>query len=275
MALYSITGATKLCCCGKPVNMPPWRIAGVDYDFCSRACRKPYLDAFLKGKKIDMGKVTSIHFGGAPVGEHNCDNCGLPIIMAWRGRDGEYCSNKCLESKERGDKMADGTTATATVKAEKATEVKIPRTTTAPVGKKVGGKLVKKVVKKVAPKADAKAEAKAEAKPEAKGKTKVAPKAEVKGKAKAAPKAEAKTEAKPEAKSKKEKVGRAGKFSGDSKITVITKDNPYRGNRAKMFDLIKSGMTVDAYKEALAGANLRVSTRPLARAMEQELISIK
>ena len=47
-------------------------------------------------------KTPAPEFGGADVVRHTCDNpnCGRPIVLCWKSRDGEYCSNKCMRSAE-------------------------------------------------------------------------------------------------------------------------------------------------------------------------------
>lgn len=55
-------------------------------------------------QKESLLEVTSDTFPGAGLKRHVCDNeaCRKPIVIAWQGRDGEYCSNKCLKLKEEG-----------------------------------------------------------------------------------------------------------------------------------------------------------------------------
>jgi len=65
-----------------------------------------------KGRKMN---VPATDFGAAGVIRRKCDRCNNPILLCWKGRDGEYCSNTCKKLAESGDKtMTDTTEATAT-----------------------------------------------------------------------------------------------------------------------------------------------------------------
>lgn len=59
-------------------------------------------------------KVPSETFPGAGLQRHVCDKCGKPIVIAWTGRDGEYCSNKCLKEAEIKESNMTEETGTAT-----------------------------------------------------------------------------------------------------------------------------------------------------------------
>src|SRR5580658_3325692 len=41
-------------------------------------------------------KVLAADFGGAEVYRLVCDACGAPVLLAWRGEAGTYCSEACM-----------------------------------------------------------------------------------------------------------------------------------------------------------------------------------
>lgn len=158
------------------------------------------------GKRGNM-KVESETFPGAGLTRHVCDNeaCRKTIVVAFKGRDGEYCSNTCLVKKE--NQMSDE--GTAVVMEEE-------------------GKPAKKAVKKGKAKVEkaVKVEA-AKPKPVKKGKAKVEAK---KGKAK------------PEAKKgKAEAVKPEPKKAKKGKAKVAAKEiNPAKGSlTAKLLGMMK------------------------------------
>lgn len=69
--------------------------------FCSIECT----DIAYKHFQVKIGKKTNTmrqkaeDFGGAEVYRHYCDNpkCKKPIILCWKSREGEFCSNKCMK----------------------------------------------------------------------------------------------------------------------------------------------------------------------------------
>jgi hypothetical protein len=99
-------------------------------------------------------KVDSETFPGAGLQRHVCDNCRKPIVIAWTGRDGEYCSNNCLKQAELKESttMTDETTGTAT---QTATENGAPKKKAAKKGT-AKGKAKASPKKKAAKKGEAK-----------------------------------------------------------------------------------------------------------------------
>lgn len=151
--------------CNAPLNNPTFRLTGRDIDFCSRRCRETFViweDSQQKPKK-NM-KVAANDFGGAEVTRLLCDNpvCRKPVLLEWRGRNGIYHSNECLE-------LMENTTMTTEVQTE-ATPTPSPIAAGAPSKKAPK----KKAAAKAAP------AKKAAAPPAAKGKAKAA-KAETHG----------------------------------------------------------------------------------------------
>jgi len=112
--------------CGKPVRTA-YRIAGVDnVEYCSRGCLDIAFNEFIKGRRkasqksgdtdIELAEdalpepdhesdseTIAKEFGNASIVRHICDRpgCGKPVTLNWKGRNGEYCSNKCLKLAER------------------------------------------------------------------------------------------------------------------------------------------------------------------------------
>jgi hypothetical protein len=104
MAMKVLAGPQTDCTqCSRSIGAVSYTVRDREGEYCSAACRDTAVPA--SGRKGKM-KVKAKEFGGAPVQRHLCDNCGIPIVFAVRGRDGEYCSNRCFEAKERKDDMA-------------------------------------------------------------------------------------------------------------------------------------------------------------------------
>jgi hypothetical protein len=164
-------------------------------------------------EEVDMKKEIA-EFGDAAIVRHYCDRkgCGKPVTLLWKGRDGEYCSNKCLKLAERG--VTNVTEATTTVE-----ETDSPVT----AGKK---------------------EKKAKAAPAAKGKTKKAVVTKAKGKVKAV---KAKKAAAAESNGDYRDTINTRRV-----IKLIKKASPYKedSKRDEVFKMIKSGMTVRDLQEA-------------------------
>jgi hypothetical protein len=150
----------------------------------------------------------------------DCENCGKPIILAWRGKSGIYCSDQCRRQAEEG--------ASAPVQEEapnlEPTEHKPKRTAKPAV-----------------------TEAESEAKPKAKAR------------ARAKAKTRAEAEAYPANKSK-DKVKPSGykpriRLPGSVVIRVLREVTP-RGLRGRMHALLRDGMTADEYRQALRAAGI-------------------
>lgn len=77
-------------------------------------------------------------------------------------------------------------------------------------------------------------------------------------------------------KKKKKKLSGPGhcRFDKEARITILRKENPYRGNRHKMHSCIKSGDTVADYLVAVQKKGFNSCTRALQRAIEDKLIKI-
>lgn len=170
-----------------------------------------------------------------------CNRCRKPVILAWRGRDGIYCSNTCLVLAEEQDLhkekiMSDESEATATAAA---------------TDESVSGTKGKRSKKASKPSAKAKKES---------GKS---------------------TKKKAAGKAGKPKATRKSSFGADQVIKLLKKDNPFRGSRGKRHGLIKSGMTVGQYHDALVKAKNfgrpmgSTVSRTLKRAVAAKLISLK
>ena len=148
--------------CGGPVGVPPYIISG-DFSgtqFCSRKCVDVGFENLKKGakrhKKDSHMEVPATDFGEAGVTRQLCDKCQQPVALAWRGRYGTYCSNKCLKEAET---MTDAT-ATPAAPAPAKSAIKVP-------AKKAAAKKTTKPAKAAKP---AKEAPKAKAAPKAKGK---------------------------------------------------------------------------------------------------------
>ena len=121
-----------------------YRIAGETEEYCSRTC----VDiAFEQGRKTRKRKekemqVPAQDFGASGVVRHQCDNprCQKPLgvmpdgtaALAWKGRSGVYCSNRCLKLMENNS-MPETETATATA----SSPISAGSTTPTPSKKKV------------------------------------------------------------------------------------------------------------------------------------------
>ena len=116
--LVSCTAEPKKCAregCKNTVGMVPYRIFGAPDEYCSQACVSIVFEQGRKStrtRKKKGGKsmeVPAEDFGDSGVVRHSCDVCGKPLgihpdgtaTVAWKGRYGEYCSNKCLSKGER------------------------------------------------------------------------------------------------------------------------------------------------------------------------------
>ena len=242
--------------CSKPVRTP-FTIAGLpNVQYCSKPCLEAGFAAFIKGRREEIraareqrtnsapelaeevvppepddlpdskgstvAEVIAKEFGSAAVLRHLCDRdqCRKPVTLGWKGRDGEYCSNKCFKLAEKeGEKtMTDDTQILDDEDIE--TEDDDTQDDDSPV---TAGK-DKKKKSKAAPAPLKKGKASAKAVAVAK---KVVPKA-------AAPKAAA----------------RNGNSNGDRRITLTKKASELRGKRQVVYSLIKSGMTVSQLQDA-------------------------
>ena len=120
-----------------------YRIAGETEEYCSRTC----VDiAFEQGRKARKRKekemqVPAQDFGASGVVRHQCDNprCQKPLgvmpdgtaALAWKGRSGVYCSNRCLKLMENNSMLE-----TETVTATASSPISAGSTTTTPSKKK-------------------------------------------------------------------------------------------------------------------------------------------
>ena len=97
-------------------------------------------------------QVPAKEFGGAEVTRLVCDNprCRKPVLLAWRGRNGVYHDNNCLELMENNEMTTETTTE----------ETPSPIAAGAPAPKKAAKKTAKKAAKPAAKKAAPKAKAK-------------------------------------------------------------------------------------------------------------------
>ncbi len=262
-----------VCRCGRRVGIVAFQIYGSEEKFCSRAC----MTAAQEGRKKRKRRVKedkSADFGGALIVEHRCDFCHGPISLAWGGRNGEYCSNACLEKAERKDDMRTedleddvelngvDEPETETEETEEVEEVK---------PSKKAKKLVKKVV---APVKTTKTAAPAKAAPEKKAPAKVAKKVAKPAAAKAA--APAKAPKKAPKKGGAGVMGLGPKVLDEKKIKVLIKESPYRpGNRTEIFKLAKTGQTVADFREAVVSKGYHVSVPFFLNLfLEHELISL-
>jgi hypothetical protein len=147
----------------------------------------------------------------------DCENCGKPIILAWRGKSGVYCSDQCRrQAEEEGA----------------ATQEEAPKPEPAERKPK------KKAAKPAA------TEAESGAKPKTRAKAKPKAKAEAKAEAEAEPK----SKDKPKAKSRV-------RLPGSVVIRVLKEVTP-RGLRGRMHALLRDGMTADEYRQALRAAGI-------------------
>lgn len=190
------------------------------------SCQAPQdlVERSKKGLELPM-KVPHSRFPGSGLVHYLCDyrKCRGPIVLCWKGRDGDYCSNRCRQAAESTQQeiepMAD----------EKKKKKKV----------EAASSDTKKKLKKPA----------------------------------------AATHKDGEGKKKKKSKGKAAgrgrsMFDKGAKITIVSKECPFKGNRKEKHKLIKSGMTVGQYLEASREKGFGSSTRPLQRALEAKLIKI-
>ena len=91
--------------CGQPINpLLPFTIKDQSGKYHSQQCASQAL-AGTNQKRKKVPKEPAKEFGEAGVTKQFCDNpdCHKVIIIAWKGRDGEYCSNGCLNKMEPGE----------------------------------------------------------------------------------------------------------------------------------------------------------------------------
>lgn len=112
-------------------------------------------------KGPNVAEVIAQEFGSAAIVRHLCDRveCGKPVTLGWKGRQGEYCSNNCLKlaehasasnhsRKSQGESM---TTAEIEVEENDATTDATPVTTPKKAIKQKKAVAKKAVAKKAAP----------------------------------------------------------------------------------------------------------------------------
>ena len=135
------------CGCGKFVGVVAYTIRGQPEEYATRECLNQVLDTTKRRRPM---RVPSTEFAGAGATRHQCDNCHSPIALCFQGRDGEYCSNACLEKSEGGSMSDDNATAASPAIAGK-TKKLIKKTVAAPAKTvKAAAPAPKKLVK-VAP----------------------------------------------------------------------------------------------------------------------------
>lgn len=168
--------------CTNPIipGRAPYKLGGHPGEYCARGCVQIAFELMKQGRKfakaqpekVDYVKedekqeaaesrassareggvqVKAEEFGGAGVYRSYCDNpaCGGPITVSWRGRRGEYCSNKCLKTEKEN---------TMTTETEETSAS--PIAAGAPATKKGKAKKTAPAAKKSAAKASAKTAAK-------------------------------------------------------------------------------------------------------------------
>lgn len=59
--------------------------------------------------KEDEVEVPAEDFGEAGVTRTRCDKCRKPVVLAWKGRYGVYCSNNCLKTEDQQGDLNDMT----------------------------------------------------------------------------------------------------------------------------------------------------------------------
>ena len=145
----------ELCAnCQKPVGAVPHTIKDRPEKFCSSECSATlFLTPSSKRRKEKNMQVPALDFGGE-VSRHFCDNpnCRKPVTLCWKGRNGEYCSNGCLQAVEnsefQGDNMPDNETAAPVAPANKPITAAAPKKSKkAPAKKSEPKKVVKKTAK--------------------------------------------------------------------------------------------------------------------------------
>jgi len=238
--------------CGRYVPTVPFQVFGQPAKYCSRECCSWALEQHRKrqrklkesnesNEKESMQKIAE-DFGDAGIVRRFCDNpaCGRPITLCWKGRDGEYCSNKCLKTEG---------VATMT------TEVDVEEVETEETEKPVSGAKSKKKVPAPAKAAPAAKKAAGKAAPAKAAPAKAAP-------AKAAPAKAAKTT--------------NGKFTDEAVIKVLNADHGKSGKREAALSTMKDGMTVGKFRATLEKKDLKgYSAWALKYSIENDLISVK
>jgi len=210
------------CTCTQVVGILPYYIPGLSGVFCGTACTNTAYEHFraqirkteagTRKVKVNVMQQKAEDFGGAEVYRHYCDNlkCKRPIILCWKSREGEFCSNKCMKE----------------VQASPSEETK-----TNTIEENMSNK--KEAMKsKSSPKAAA-------TKPAAVKTTKPA----VKPAPKAAPAPKVKAEKAPATSANKSRPG----LDDKAVIHVVSIDHKYKGMSADRFKLLANGMTVDDF----------------------------
>ncbi len=168
----------------------PYKLGGYTSEYCSRGCVTIAFELLRKQKKfakaqpetVDYVKqderqeaaearaspaqentvqVKAEEFGGAAVYRRHCDNpaCRGPITVSWKGRRGEYCSNKCLKTEKENKNMTTEETTSPIAAGVPATK-KAAKKAATPAAKKAAKKAAAPATKKAA-KPDAEAGARA------------------------------------------------------------------------------------------------------------------
>lgn len=120
MSSLSAVRGTRVCarpgCDNRIPVFTPYQVFGQQELYCSKPCVEWALDELKKRKKKsarseaeDPMLQPAEDFGDAGIVRRFCDNpeCQRPITLCWKGRNGEYCSNKCLKTeKENTTNMA-------------------------------------------------------------------------------------------------------------------------------------------------------------------------
>jgi hypothetical protein len=112
--------------CGGRIGIAPYKIQGRPEEHCSRRCVEKFQDRVLAPPKRRQ-RVKARNDAAVPGTEKVlCDYCQKPVILNWRGHNGDYCSNTCLEAAEpdhvdnaKENQMGTAAEATATVVAKK------------------------------------------------------------------------------------------------------------------------------------------------------------
>lgn len=78
----------------------------------------------------------------------------------------------------------------------------------------------------------------------------------------------------------KAKASAAGKkktrtsFPNDTVIQIVSKEHGYKGNRAKIFGLMRNGQTVEQFREAVKKAKLAGGSGDISLALDRKLIRL-
>lgn len=169
--------------------------------------------------------------------KNECANCHKPIILAWCGKQGMYCSNVCYEAAELSPPLADGTKSKENTVAEEKT--------TAPAAATKAEPTTDKKKKKGASSSKA-----------------TAPKKQAPAKKSAG-------------KSEGSKRGSHWPREYIIRKTDTFKDHKYKGLSAERLAVIKTGMTLDAYFAALKEAGLPCGTGNLQAAEKAGYITVE